>query len=158
MIKTLRDACLDTGFLHVSEHGIAPAIIDRMRNAVKRVFSDSDGIKAAYCVTPGRYSGYIPLGFSSPAGARQKADNYEGFKLHSEVAASEPACCSCNLYVQNIWPPGLEDASAAAADYWRELDRVCHSLLRLFALALGKDEGHFLGFFEAQLTNMTLLH
>ena len=60
--------------------------------------------------------------------------------------------------MQNIWPPGLEDASAAVADYWRELDRVCHSLLRLFALALGKDEGHFLGFFEAPLTNMTLLH
>lgn len=158
VVAMLRAACLDTGFLYVTRHNIAPSVIDRVRNAVELVFSQPDSTKARFRITPKRYNGYIPLGFFSPAGAGQKADNYEGFKLHIDVDNQDDVYSSCDLYSSNEWPPGLEEASQAVKQYWSDLDRVSKSLLQLFALAVGKKRDFFLPYFESPLTNMTLLH
>ncbi|WP_422026375.1 isopenicillin N synthase family dioxygenase [Roseovarius sp.] len=158
VVETVRRSCTEIGFLYVDGHGVAPEIIARMRGAVVEVFDQPAPVKAAHRITPGDYRGYIPLGFFTPASGDAAPDQYEGFKLHLDVAADDPLREDCDLYGPNLWPEGLEGAKAAVAEYWAALDRVADRLLRVFGLALGREEGFFLPFFRQPLTGMTLLH
>ncbi len=157
-IETLRMACVETGFLYLCSHAVSQEVIDRMRDSVIEVFSQSPSLKAQYRISRDNYRGYIPFGFFTPASSPDCADQYEGFKLHADVKADDPIRRQCPLYGPNRWPPRLAAAKMAVTGYWNALEKISEKLLRLFALALNKPETLFLPYFEKPLTGMTLLH
>ena len=153
----LGKACHDIGFMVIRGHGIAPATVARLREAVVRFFEQPLEDKLAWSITRDNYRGYIPLGFFTPNAAGE-ADRYEGYKLHWEVNAADPIRAACDLYGPNKWPDKPSALRAAALDYWRQCDRVAGVLLDALALALGIDPDVFRRAFAQPLTNMTLLH
>lgn len=158
VVQEIWKACTGIGFLYVSEHDVSPIVITRMRSAVLEIFSQPEKVKRKYGITRESYRGYIPFGFFTPASTDQQADQYEGFKLHLDVAPDDPICVQSSLYGQNLWPPNLVAARAAVQDYWAAVEQMTEQLLRVFALALGKAEGFFLPHFVQPLTGMTILH
>ncbi len=154
----LYGACAGIGFVSVINHGVSQRRIGRVRAAVERYFSRPETMRLAEQITRENYRGYIPLGFFTPNSGAGAADRYEGYKLHKEIAAGDPIRRDCPLYGPNRWPEDMPDFRPAVLDYWSAVDDVSDTLLRGFALGLGLEESFFLAFFDAPLTNMTLLH
>ena len=154
----LYGACADIGFVSVINHGASNRLIGRARGAVTRYFSRPESLRLTEQITRENYRGYIPLGFFTPNSGVGAADRYEGYKLHKETAADDPIRRDCPLYGPNRWPADVPDLRPAILDYWSAMDDVSDTLLRGFALGLGLEESFFLPFFDAPLTNMTLLH
>ena len=157
-VAQLEQASRDIGFVYISGHGIPSATINRVRTAVIEYFSRPRAEKDKDCISPDNYRGYIPLGFFNPNSGDGAADQYEGYKLHYEVASDDPIRNDCDLYGPNKWPASPVHFRASVLEYWRECDRVAQILLEAFAQILGVDQRQFLSLFEYPLTNMTLLH
>ena len=156
--RELAAAFHDIGFVYVVGHGIPADTIARTRAAVIAWFDQPGSVKEPLRISRDNYRGFIPARFFSANSGELAADNYEGYKLHSEIDADDPICSACDLYGPNKWPAGLPAFKAAILDYWCECDRVASILLSLLALILGIDKSQFLSLFEKPLTNMTLLH
>jgi isopenicillin N synthase-like dioxygenase len=154
----LYGACTDIGFVSIVNHGVPQRLIGRVRAAVKKYFSRPETLRLTEQITRENYRGYIPLGFFTPNSGSGAADHYEGYKLHKEIAPDHPIRRDCPLYGPNRWPADVADFRPAILDYWSAMDDVSDPLLRGFALGLGLEENFFLPFFDAPLTNMTLLH
>ncbi|MGI9260988.1 MAG: isopenicillin N synthase family dioxygenase [Woeseiaceae bacterium] len=157
-IKAIESACRDVGFMYVVNHGIASTTIAAIRNSVIDYFRQPLEKKLPDQITRENYRGYIPVGFFSPAVSGADADQYEGYKLHNEVAADSPLCAACDLYGPNKWPQNPPEFSSAVLDYWAACDNVAIDLLKMLAVPLGTDPDEFAALFADSLTNMTLLH
>ena len=149
----LADALADTGFCIVTGHGIDLALIREVRRRVRELFALPPQTLERDRVQRSNYRGYVPLGFFTPNDGGG-SDMYAAWKLHweapPELAARSP------LYGPNRWPPvpGLRDAGLR---YWTALDGLAAELLRAAALGLGLPADRFTRWFDAPLTNMTLL-
>ena len=156
--RAVEDACRDIGFMYVVNHGIDQAVIAGIRSAVVRYFGRPLGDKLRDRITRENYRGYIPVAFFSPNTGGTDSDNYEGYKLHFEVAADDPIRDECDLYGPNKWPEGSGGFRDAVLAYWQACDVVAEKLFRLLAMPLGEDPDRFVSWFDKPLTNMTLLH
>ena len=154
----IESACRDVGFMYICGHGIAPEIITRTRDVVVSYFEQLLDTKLRDRITRDNYRGYVPTGFFSPNIGSNNADNYEGYKLHFEVAASDPIVAKCDLYGPNKWPDAIPGFRQALMDYWQSCDRVANVLLTIVADIMNVERSTFLRYFETPLTNMTLLH
>lgn len=157
-VQAVEEACRDVGFMYIVNHGIAQEKINAIRCVVVEYFRRPLADKMTDCITRDNYRGYIPAGFFSPATGSKEADNYEGYKLHYEVAAEDEIRHDCDLYGPNKWPGAPAAFASVVQDYWQACDAVADRLLRLMAVALGSDPDWFLRQFDMPLTNMTLLH
>ena len=156
--EKIESACRDAGFMYVYGHGIAPEIIARARDVVVTYFEQPLNEKLRDSITRDNYRGYIPAGFFSPNTGSDSSDNYEGYKLHFEVAADDPIVAECDLYGPNKWPDTIPGFRQALMAYWQSCDRVANVLLAILADIMNVDRSEFLQYFETPLTNMTLLH
>lgn len=157
LTQNVEDACHRIGFMYVTGHAIEDAVIAAARKAVIDFFALSEEEKRESLVTCDNYRGYIPRGFFSPAGNTTPADNYEGYKLHFDVAEDDPVIADCDLYGPNKWPD-VPKFKMSLQHYWQECDRVAKILLWSLAEIMGITPQKFLRHFECPLTNMTLLH
>lgn len=181
-IGEVERACRDIGFMYITGHGIPADTISAIRGAVTGYFDRPQQEKLRDRISRDNYRGFIPLGFFSANSCVEKSansggekssnsggekstnsgvaseDGYEGYKLHSEIEATDPVCVDCDLYGPNKWPEDAPAFRQAVLDYWQACDVVAHSLLEMLAVILGVDCGKFLRLFDKPLTNMTLLH
>ena len=157
-ICSLGDAFQQLGFAVITGHGICAEVIHSLRAAVAKYFHLPLSEKSKHIVSKNNYRGYIPLGFFTPNAARNQADQYQGFKLHTEVNEDDPICADCDLYGPNIWPQQVPELQTTVINYWQECDRVAHAILEALALYLELDGNIFSKAFSKPLTNMTLLH
>ena len=147
------------GFFLVTGHGVPPAAIAEAWAETRAFFALPQAEKDALAVTRERYRGYIPLAAFSPNDGTGQPDLYEGYKLHLDLGAEDPLVrARVPLYGANLWPPGRPTFRRALDAYWQEMTRLSEVLLRALALALDHEETHFLGAFEAPLSNLSLLH
>ena len=158
VLAELDYALSSVGFVMIKGHGIAPALLKRMRQVTVDYFKRAHAIKLKDVITADNYRGYIPLGFFSPSTAGSSPDNYEGYKLHLEIAEDDPIRRACSLYGPNRWPMNFAVMSTVVLAYWRACDRLGQRLLSALATIMGVDAAWFLSLFNKPLTNMTLLH
>lgn len=148
----------DTGFLCVTGTGVPPALIADMRRVVRAVFDLPEADKQAQSITKSNYRGYIPFGFFTPNDGSGKADNYEGYKLHTETAADDPIRADCALYGPNLWPDHVPEAKQVVLQYWQAMDDLTRILLQAIAVGLNIPPEKMLQPMRSPMTGMTLLH
>ena len=146
------------GFLFIEGHPMPRALITRIRQQLIAYFGRSIAEKSAESITQSNYRGYIPLGFFSPNTEGTNPDQYEGYKLHCEVAANNPIRSQCDLYGPNKWPKEPALLRKTILQYWAVCDQISHRLIGLLATIMGVNPDWFLSLFDYPLTNMTLLH
>jgi isopenicillin N synthase-like dioxygenase len=56
----------------------------------------------------------------------------------------------------NLWPADMPQFRSAVSDYWRAMETLSGSLMRIFALALDLDEDFFLARSKRHVTNMRI--
>ena len=163
VINDIGRAFHEIGFIVIEGHGISNSIISTLRQQVINYFQLPLEQKQKHRVEQTNYRGYIPLGFFTPNASTANShaseyDQYEGYKLHTEIHPNDPICDKCDLYGPNKWPSQLPELKNAVLDYWRQCDTLTAKLLQAIALYLDLDRQQFKRAFEKPLSNMTLLH
>ncbi|MCX8954335.1 isopenicillin N synthase family oxygenase [Ruegeria sp. NA] len=157
-VRHILVACQGIGFLSITGTGVSRQTVDQVRQITREIFAVDDARKWDQAITRANYRGYIPMGFFTPNDGSGKADKYEGYKLHHEVAADDPVREDCALYGPNLWPDDVPRAKEVILGYWRQLDRVTDLLLGALEAGLDLKADSLRGAFRGPMTNMTLLH
>ena len=158
ILPTLERALCDIGFVLVKGHGVPAGLVSDLRQNLVDYFERPLADKMAEHITPDNYRGYIPLGFFSPNTVGVTPDQYEGYKLHAEVAADDPLCAACDLYGPNRWPDEPASLQETIEAFWQACETAGQRLLTLIAKIMRLNVDDFLALFDQPLTNMTLLH
>jgi len=158
LINSLAQAFHEIGFVAVQGHGIDRSLISEMRLQTKDLFNRPLSEKMTLKVQADNYRGFIPLGFFTPNGQQDFADQYEAYKLHSETPIDDPILGECSLYGENRWPDNSIELQKAVAAYWQKCEGLSQLLLTAISEHLGLSATHFESAFEKPLNNMTLLH
>ena len=145
VVESLRRAASEVGFLHVTGHGIAPAVIDRLQSAAQRFFALPEAIKrASYIGLSSNHRGYVPEGeevLGVPDPASPGRDRKEAFDLALDLPA-ETIATGHPMLGPNQWPdlPGFREDVMA---YYAAVFAVGRQLLGGFAMALGQPRDTF---------------
>jgi isopenicillin N synthase-like dioxygenase len=157
--QRIGDACRGIGFLYLSNHGIAPGLIDAAMTEARRFFALPTERKMALHIGKSRaHRGYFPL-FEENTDPTQHADFKEGFDLardlpetHPDVRAAKP------LHGPNVWPDDLPGFRATIEEYYAALMRLAGHLMAAFALSLDLPQGYFRPMIDQAMGALRLLH
>jgi isopenicillin N synthase-like dioxygenase len=156
----VREACETIGFLYLANHGVPESKIEATLAAARRFFALPDNVRLNpdILTTPSRTRGYMKLGSRHYAGTGAP-DLMEAFKVQQELPADGPDIVAGGRGQElNLWPPGEDAFRRTVLDYFDEMTRLSHALLRAFALALELEEDYFLASFRKPQTQLSLLH
>ena len=113
---------------------------------------------------PDRYRGYISLGseaLSYSLDEESPPDFKESFSIGPVDPADDAyhrAAAPGKFFAPNLWPespPGFRPVWEA---YYREMERVATTLMRIFAVGLGMDKHYFDDKVDRHITNFSVLH
>src|SRR3984885_15386763 len=139
-------ACSSIGFLIISGHGVPDSLIDDMRKVSLAYFDQPLEKKIKLRMPADRYRGYISLG-SEALSYSLDEESPPDFKESFSVGPVDPpddayhrAAAPGKFFAPNLWPespPGFRPVWEA---YYREMERVATTLMRVFAVGLGMDK------------------
>lgn len=131
-VETLGRSLVDTGFVKVDGHGVAPADLDAAYQAAKDLFALPAEAKAAY-VRPKGAGGYTPFGTEHAKG-NAVVDLKEFWHVHQDVDADDPLY---EAYGPNVFPHEVPHFQPAMMRLYRDLEAAAQTLLEAVALYLG---------------------
>ena len=154
-VEALRQAAGEVGFLHITGHGIAPAVTQRLRAAAKGFFALPEPAKMkSYIGRSTNHRGYVPEG--EEVFATGKRDRKEAFDLALDLPA-DAVPAGHPMLGPNQWPdlPGFREDVMA---YYAAAFAVGRRLLGGFAMALGRGADSFDHLVGAPPSQLRLIH
>ncbi|XP_030952371.1 2-oxoglutarate-Fe(II) type oxidoreductase hxnY-like isoform X3 [Quercus lobata] len=136
-VSLLKQACLDSGFFYVVNHGISQEFMDEVFAQSKRMFQQPLSEKMKLLRNE-KHRGYTPILDELLDPENQlKGDYKEGYYIGVEVAEGDPEA-EKPFYGPNVWPepellPGWRETME---NYHREALEVARAVARIIALAL----------------------
>ena len=121
-------ACRDTGFFCVTEHGVAPALLQRLDALAREFFALPEDEKAAIDMRRGgrAWRGWFPVGRELTSGA---PDQKEGLYFGQELPPNERP-----LHGPNLFPARPADLRAAVLEYIDAVTQLGQRVLRATAV------------------------
>ncbi len=141
--------CSAVGFLQIAGHGVAAEQVDAMLEAADRIFALPSEAKAALIPPAHINRGYAPVGSESltySLGVDSPPDLFEAFNIGPDVIPVDDPIYAAELegvFAPNRWPPGLVAERRALVAYFAAVAGLARRLTRIFAVALGMAEDHF---------------
>ena len=162
--KAVDEACRAIGFLVISGHGVDETLIESMRKVSRRYFDLPTDEKLRLKMPPDRYRGYTPMGTEGLAASLDEVappDLKESFSIgpvdviDDEYHSSERAGA---FFAANTWPDQPGEMREVWESYYREMESLATSLMRIFALALDLPESWFDDKVDRHITNFSVIH
>jgi isopenicillin N synthase-like dioxygenase len=153
-------ACETIGFLYLKNHGIPDAKMVAIFEAARAFFNLPAEVRNRpdLLCSPTVTRGYMPLQSRRYPGTGAP-DLMEAFKFQQELAPDDPdVVAGDRVHQRNRWPEGNPALRSTLLDYFSEVTKLSHELLRAFGLALDLEEDYFLRFFKKPLTQVSLIH
>jgi isopenicillin N synthase-like dioxygenase len=157
VVEQFKAACTNTGFFYVKNHGVPQAVIDAVFDATRRYMSlpMEERLKDKHRrALPARLHAHGRHAASGP----QARPEGKLRARHGPAADRPRRGGGLPLHGPNRWPadkPWLEPAAMAYFDATIALGR---NLLKIFAAAVGKDEGFFLQYATKPMVQSRLFH
>lgn len=158
--QDIAQACESIGFLYLKNHGVPEEKISSAFEAARFFFNLPSEIRMQdrLLCSPTQTRGYMPLRARHYPGTGAP-DLMEAFKVQQELPPDDPDILAGDrIHQLNRWPEGYPEFRATVLDYFDEMTRLSHELLRAFALALGLEETYFHRFYRKPLTQLSLIH
>ncbi|GMQ06381.1 hypothetical protein CsSME_00051001 [Camellia sinensis var. sinensis] len=143
-VSLLRQACLDSGFFYVINHGISQEFMDEVFYQSKSFF-DLPVSEKMKVLRNKKHRGYTPFFNERFDPVNQIHGDYkEGYNIGIEVPENDPDIEKL-LYGPNVWPPSdiLPGWRETMEKYHREALEVAKAISRIIALALNLEVGFF---------------
>ena len=120
--------------------------------------------KLRYRMPPDRYRGFIAFGNEALAYSLDEEtppDLKESFSIGPVDAPDDAyhrAATPANFFAPNMWPEALPEFRATWSAYYRDMEELATTLMRIFAMGLGMDEHYFDDKIDRHITNFSVLH
>ncbi|XP_038985253.1 2-oxoglutarate-dependent dioxygenase citB isoform X4 [Phoenix dactylifera] len=143
-VSLLKQACVDSGFFYVIDHGISLEFMDEVFAQSKKFF-DLPIDEKMKLLRNEKHRGYTPiLDETLDPDNQVKGDHKEGYYIGVEVPEDDPQA-EKPFYGPNLWPsadllPGWRETME---QYQREALRVTKAVAKIIALALDLDADFF---------------
>ena len=162
--KVLDDACREFGWLVITGHGVADALIAEMHAVSRAYFALPYWEKMKHRMPADRYRGYTPPGTESLAYSldeERPPDLKEAFSMGPVDGACDayhygPA--GARYFAPNIWPDRPADMPRVWESYYREMTRLSADVMRIFAVALDMPEDFFEPKIDEHITNFSAIY
>jgi len=157
-------ACRSTGFLVISGHNVPQELLERMDRLARIFFAKPLEEKRRYKTRdPAIYRGFYEIGSNAVAYSlddHEAAPDYcERFSINKVQFDSSDPYYACEkgqkIFAPNIWPEGIDGFKEAWTEYYRVMEQLAQTLMRLFALGLNLDEYWFDDKIDKHMTNLT---
>jgi len=158
----LRAACLDVGFFFVAGHGVPPETVDAAFTATAVFHRLPEEVKAQYAIN--RHNiGYMAsrksMQRSSTVHTATKPNLVASFFMKRERRADAPeVVAGLPLRGLNQWPLELPEFRGPMLAYMEAMEGLGHSMLPLYAQALGLPADHFAAFFREPSITLRVSH
>ncbi|UFS59032.1 isopenicillin N synthase family dioxygenase [Subtercola endophyticus] len=157
------DAAARTGgIMQIVGHGIPPAVVAGLENAIDDFITLPESDKLALRLAPEINRGYSPPrseALSKSIGidpAQRTNDNFESFNIGAAASEFAHLALPPEHYPENVWPGHPVAFRGQVADYYREAQRVAGILMRVIADALGVAPSFFDAFDAAAVDMLRL--
>jgi len=150
VVQAVNAACTAIGFFTITGHGVPAALVDRLLET-SRAFFDLPLLDKQRVARPRpeQSRGYIALGaenLSYSRGDASTTDLKEFFAIGPVDVPDEAYYRRPEAYpsfAPNLWPEQPAALQEVWTEYYRTMEELAASLMRLFALALGLPEEFF---------------
>ena len=152
-------ACRDTGFFYIRNHGIDAALQAAVFEQARQLFELPDEAKLALDkATSPANRGYEALR-GQRLEANAPADLKEGFYLGRELPSDDPRVLAGRFnHGPNQWPTTLADFRPAMERYHAAMTQLAERLMAGLALSLQLPEDYFAAFCDEAMATLRLLH
>jgi len=156
--QQFRNACMNTGFFYIANHGIAAALRAQLFAEAQRFFAQPLALKERYAIVKGEgQNGYSGIG-SQRFDLAMMADNKESMYMGVERAVDGASpLAGTPLHGPNRWPDVLPGWREAVLDYMDAMDELARLLLGGLALSLDLPRNFFAVFMEDDMSALRLL-
>ena len=158
VIEQVREALEEVGFLRISGHDVPERLIERVSKASVEFFDRPESEKVRFSMPAHPSRGYGAMR-SRTVGITQdptlKKSLQEGYGLGPMEAFDED---EDGRFVANIWPDSPADFQPAMREYYAHMQRLCRSILRIFAAALQLPEDYFEPMLSQSAHTLRLTH
>ncbi|TWI55607.1 isopenicillin N synthase-like dioxygenase [Pseudomonas duriflava] len=155
--RAIRQACTETGFFYIVNHGVPLVVIESAMAAAREFFAYPTEIKRQVAVNT-RHRGFHSLGGALMYEAT-KPDYKEFFSIGLELPEDDPCVLAGEaLRGPNQWPafmPGLREALGA---YYHEIGLAGADLLRAVAVGLGIEQDFFVDKYTKPLQRTQMVY
>ena len=142
-------ACREVGFIQILGHGIPREVTAGLASAMDEFFALPADVKEQSRTDPGINRGYSPpkseslslsLGVES---ADRMNDFFEAFNIGDAASVHPHLDLPADHYAENVWPSAAPGFRGPVSAYFSEAGRVARTMTRIFARALGLEDGFF---------------
>ncbi|MGA2551531.1 MAG: 2-oxoglutarate and iron-dependent oxygenase domain-containing protein [Burkholderiaceae bacterium] len=153
-------AAREVGFMQITGHGIDPAVIAHLGEAIDGFFGQTLEKKLAFRAPDASINrGYTAPGserLSYSLGVSTAADLFEAFNVGTQACDFPALALPEATYPKNIWPNAPGEFKAHVSAWFREASQLARTMTRIFALALALPEDYFVPFQDHSLDVLRL--
>ena len=156
-------ACREIGFLVIEGHGVDPQLVADMHRIVAEYFALPHWEKMRFKMPEDRYRGYVPPASEGLAGSLDEVaplDLKESFSIGPFDHPFDEyhfGSDGSRFFAPNAWPERPRGMREVFEAYYAAMESLSSDLMRLFALALGVDEGWFDDKIDRQIANFSAI-
>ncbi len=161
LAAAVADACRDTGFLVIANHGIDQSLIDGAFAAASEFFDLEAEAKLALKV--GELNiGYLPYGAqtvrTSKVNNNTRPNLSESFYIVTEHHPDDVEIISGNpLHGTNKWPLAMPSFKTSCMAYFQAIQPLAHKMVSVIATSLGLTDDYFDADFHAPTVTLRLI-
>jgi isopenicillin N synthase-like dioxygenase len=163
VVDAVAKACEDIGFLVIVGHGVPRETMEGITRESDNFFVRSRDFKMkikrpAPDVSRG-YNGLADQSLARTLGAKAPPDLMESLGFGPLRAGRGPYwedAYGSVYFHPNLWPEGMPEFKSAVEAYYREMEKLAGNLARIFAKALGKDDGFFRDKIDRHISTMRI--
>jgi len=153
----IREACSESGFFYITNHGVPQAVIDRAMAAAKTFFAYPVETKRQVAVNK-RHRGWHALGGALMYEAT-RPDHKEFFSIGLELPEDDANVLAGEaLRGPNQWPAFMPELQKALDDYYAAIAVAGADLLKAVAAGLGIDEDFFTAKYDKRLQRTQMVY
>ena len=153
----IREACSESGFFYITNHGVPQAVIDRAMAAAKKFFAYPVETKRQVAVNK-RHRGWHALGGALMYEAT-RPDHKEFFSIGLELPEDDANVLAGEaLRGPNQWPAFMPELQKALDDYYAAIAVAGADLLKAVAAGLGIDEDFFTAKYDKRLQRTQMVY
>ena len=143
------DACSTSGFFQIVGHGIHVSVLEDALNEIDGFFQLPIATKMAVAPPASNINrGFLALGsetISYTVGVDSPTDLREAFVIGPEMVPDDDihGADPYRVFAPNYWPDDRDKFRSALLAYFDAAGALAHTLVDIYAVALGLDEHHF---------------